>query len=322
MINIHIISCINFLYNGNKTRKKGKILLTKLNALQYGNYGFRFKGNHQQRIVGMYALGWEKQTETSYDWNGLTRSESEIIVFQYTISGSGKIDINDDTFDLKVGDAFFVKIPSKHRYYLPTSSNEWEFIHITLFGDEALKCYEDITNNFGHIMNLHINTTPISLIIDMLRVLSSEKTHDAYETSAFAYSFLMELHRHLLNFKTVEEWPEAISKAIKYMNKHYHLPITLDDIVQASGLSKYHFNRRFHSTIHITPIQYLTNIRINQSIELLKNGDLTIDDIAQKVGFSNGNYFGKVFRSLLGIPPGEYRHTRSFITIDHFVGDY
>jgi len=55
---------------------------------------------------------------------------------------------------------------------------------------------------------------------------------------------------------------------------------------------------------------------------VLKNVKLPIEDIALNVGFSIGNYFGKVIRSSLRISPGEYRNTKSFITADHIIGDY
>lgn len=297
-------------------------MLSKFDSLQHGTYGFRFKGAHQQRIVGIHSLGWEIQTDSSYDWNGLTRSDTDIIVFQYTLKGAGKIQIENQTFPLDVGKAFFVKIPSDHRYYLPSDSGEWEFIHITLFGQEAIRCYEDITANFGHILNLNLNSKPISLIIEMLGIVSANKMNDVYEASSLAYSFLMELHRYILNIKKNDEWPDSISNSIAYIHNNYQNPISLDDIVSASGLSKYHFTRLFHTIISATPIQYLTSIRINKSLDLLKNDKLTIEDIALSVGFSNGNYFGKVFRASLGISPGEYRNTKSFITVDHLIGDY
>jgi len=297
-------------------------LLSKLDSLQYGTFGFLFKGAHQPLIVGIHSLGWEKQTDSSYHWNGLTRTEKDIIVFQYTLKGAGKIKIEDQIYHLKAGQAFLVKIPSDHQYYLPSDSSEWEFIHISLFGKEAIRCYEDITNNLGHVLKLNLHSTPISSIIELLRIVSINKMSDAFEASSFAYSFLMELYRYILNIKTNDEWPNSISSAITFISNNYQNPIFLDDIVDASGLSKYHFTRLFHKSINITPIQYLTTIRINKSIELLKNDKLSIEDIALNVGFSNGNYFGKVFRASLGISPGEYRNTKSFITLDHIIGDY
>lgn len=322
MITTIIISCIVYGNNGNFSRKEGKILLSHLSISKYTNYGFRFQEEHQNRVAGIYSVGWETQTKATYNWDGLTRSESDVFVFQYTLNGTGAIKIKEQHFDLKAGDAFFVKVPSEHRYFLPEESQEWEFIHLTLFGDEVERFYEVISENDEHVFQLPLDSRSISMIIDVLRAVSANQLQDAYASSSLAYSFIMELRRFLLNFKTNDEWPQTISRAISFIHQNYHQPISLDDIVDSSGLSKYHFTRLFHATIHATPIQYLTTIRLNNAITLLKNEQLTIEEIAVKVGFSNGNYFGKVFRSTLGISPGEYRNTKSFITVDHLIGNY
>ena len=288
----------------------------------YGTYGFRLKGAHQDRVAGIYSLGWEKQTNTSYFWNGLKRSEKNVIVFQYTLKGSGEIKLAHQTFQLKKGDAFFVKIPSDHKYYLPPHSQEWEFIHLTLIGEEAIRSHQSITNDLGQVFHLDLHSNPISIIFELFREVSDQKINDAYQASAFAFLFLMELHRFSFNLKNNKDEPESITKATIFIKNNYADPITLDDIVKASGLSKYHFTRLFHNTIHLTPIQYLKKVRINHSIELLKKKTLTIEEIAIKVGFSNGNYFSKVFRSTLGMPPGEFRNSKTYSPIDHLVGDY
>lgn len=297
-------------------------MLSNFRSITYGTYGFHFKESSQQRrIAGIYALGLEKQVSTSYDWDGLVRSETDVIVFQYTLKGAGEIRIHDRIYRLEVGDAFFVKIPSNHRYYLPADSEEWEFVHITLMGEEAIRCYESITDEIGHILKLDIYSTPITRIFELINKVSTHQINDAYEASALSYSFLMELQRFILNIKSDQELPESIMKATLFIDNNYAEPITLDDIVQASGLSKYHFTRLFHEKIKLTPIQYLTNSRIKRSIELLKDDQLTIEDIALRVGFSNGNYFTKVFRSYLGVPPGKYRNSKSVIPIDYLILD-
>lgn len=288
-------------------------------SIKYGTYGFHFRGSHQERIAGIYSIGWEKQTSTDYDWNGLMRNEMEVIVFQYTLKGDGKIRVGDHTYQLQAGDAFFVKIPSDHHYYLPSDSKEWEFVHITLFGSEAIRYFEKITDDVGHILKLGTYDTPITHIFDVLSKVNNNQLNDAYTTSALAYTFLMELQRFILNIANNNTLPDPIKKAIVYINESYSDQLTLDDIVEISGLSKYHFTRLFHATIHSTPIQYLTKVRINKSIELLKNEALTIENIAVQVGFSNGNYFNKVFRSALGMSPGKYRKNKLLISVDHLI---
>src|SRR5690625_2562513 len=67
------------------------------------------------RRHGMYSLGYEKQIDASaYSWDGQTRGEKDIIIFQYTVKGHGAIRIEDYVYQLKKGDAFFVRVPSKH----------------------------------------------------------------------------------------------------------------------------------------------------------------------------------------------------------------
>lgn len=301
--------------------KVGNILLHNSHDLHYGTTGFRFKASHQGRVVGVYSLGWEKQINTSYCWNGLNRSEENIFVFQYTLKGAGEIIIENQIHRLNKGKAFFIKIPSDHCYYLPKDSNGWEFIHLTLFGREASESHNEIINELGYVFNLDMHSSPITIVFDLLKDVSNQNINDAFEASARGFSFLMELQRFALDLMHNKERPHSIAKAINFMHRYYANPITLDDIVKSSTLSKYHFTRLFHKTVQLTPIQYLTKVRINQSIELLKDESLTIEEIALKVGFSNGNYFSKVFRSSLGLSPSEFRSSKTFSPIDSFVSD-
>lgn len=294
-------------------------MLPKDQFIKYGTYGFHFHGSHQQRVAGIHSIGWEKQISHTYDWDGLTRNEMEVVVFQYTLKGEGEIRVGDHTHRLQAGDAFFVKIPSDHHYYLPVDSKEWEFVHITLFGTEAIKYHQSITDDVGHILKLDVYVTAISHIFDLLRKVADNQMNDAYVTSSLAYTFLMELQRFILNIESNQTLPDPIEKAKVFINENYVNQISLDDIVEVSGLSKYHFTRSFHANMHSTPIQYLTKVRINKSIELLKNEALTIENIAVQVGFSNGNYFNKVFRSALGMSPGKYRKNKLLISVDHLI---
>ncbi len=296
-------------------------MLPNFHYIKNKSYGFRFKGDHQQRIAGIYALGKQMQNNTSYNWDGLNRSEHDIIVFQYTLRGAGKIRIGQHTHDLHPGEAFFVQIPSDHTYYLPAESDRWEFIYITLFGNEAYRCYEAIIGEIGHVFRLDAYAPPIQSIIHTMEKVAHQQLDDAYNASTAAYEFLMKLSAAVFHRNKEATLPAAINKAKIFMENHYNDPISLDDIVAASGISKYHFTRLFHKGMSATPIQYLTKLRINKAMELLKNEALTIESIAIMIGFSNGNYFTKVFRSYLGVSPSTYRNSKTFSPVDYLISD-
>lgn len=287
----------------------------------YRTYFFRFPEKQQQRIAGIYTLGWEKRNSASYYYDGLKRSEKGKIIFQYTLKGEGEIIIDNQVIRLTPGHAFFVNIPSNHTYYLPSDSEEWEFIHITLYGEEVWRSYHEIVKEHGNILRLEDTAYPNQLIFKLFDKAVHEEIKDAFESSSFAYTFIMELKRYLLHStKSSKTIPESISDAIRYMQHHYSNPIILDDIVEASGLSKYHFSRLFQSIMQTSPMNFLTKIRLNKAIELMKDQNLTIEEIALRVGYSNGNYFTKVFKSIIGMSPGKYRNSENFVPFDEIIG--
>ena len=49
---------------------------------------------------------------------------------------------------------------------------------------EAIRCYEELTNRFGHILKLNLNSSPISAIFEMLEIVSTNQMNDAFEASS------------------------------------------------------------------------------------------------------------------------------------------
>lgn len=91
----------------------------------------------------------------------MQRDEKGKIIFQYTLSGMGEIDIARKIYPLPPGTAFFVDIPSRHRYYFPEKGEDWEFIFLTIYGDEAKRCFEFVKNKIGQVFPLKEQSPPV-----------------------------------------------------------------------------------------------------------------------------------------------------------------
>lgn len=100
--------------------------------------------------------------------------------------------------------------------------------------------------------------------------------------------------------------PEIL-KAIRYINAHYMEPLTLDFIAEYVHLSKYYFCRQFAKTAGVTYIEYLNNVRLSKVHQLLLNSDYSISEIAAKTGFSSAVHLSRVFKSVYGVAPVEFR---------------
>ncbi len=80
------------------------------------------------------------------------------------------------------------------------------------------------------------------------------------------------------------------------------------------GVSLSHLSRQFHKEKGVTLIQYLTGIRLEHAMHLLINSELPIHMVAEECGFSNGNYFTKVYKKVFHITPEQYRRQHRVIT--------
>ena len=95
--------------------------------------------------------------------------------------------------------------------------------------------------------------------------------------------------------------------------------ISINHIAQQFGMSQRNFNRRFKEATGNTPSQYIQNLRINMAKDLLQSSNLSIGDIADKIGYSDVSHFTQLFRKKLSITPSKYRTT---VRAKLFHGDF
>lgn len=98
-----------------------------------------------------------------------------------------------------------------------------------------------------------------------------------------------------------------IQKSIEYMKKHHQEGLSLSDISEVIGLSKSYFSYLFKQRTGKNYIEYLNEIRLEESMKDLKNTDEKIVVIAEKHGFQNLEYFSRYFKKKTGESPAKWR---------------
>lgn len=98
-----------------------------------------------------------------------------------------------------------------------------------------------------------------------------------------------------------------VARALDLMEKRFITGITVEEASHELGLSAGHFSRMFKQETGKTFLDYLQNIRIKRSIELLKDPRVKIYEIADLVGYTDSRYFTKVFKKAVGKTPTEFR---------------
>lgn len=102
---------------------------------------------------------------------------------------------------------------------------------------------------------------------------------------------------------------EQITQIQIWLEDNYHREILFPQVCERFGMSVRTLNRRFKNALGKTPLEYLQNIRINTAKDLLKTSNLSIAEIADKVGYQDTNYFTTLFKKYLATTPNAYRET-------------
>jgi two-component system response regulator YesN len=112
--------------------------------------------------------------------------------------------------------------------------------------------------------------------------------------------------RNILS-KREEQTNGIIAKAKTFIEENYSKDISLDDVSRIVDISPYYFSKLFKEVTGENFIEYLTNIRIEEAKKLLQNRDLSIKNICADTGYSDPNYFSRIFKKQVGVTPTEYR---------------
>lgn len=103
---------------------------------------------------------------------------------------------------------------------------------------------------------------------------------------------------------------QTLQIVIDYMEAHLAENLSVNDLAQLAGVSKFHFNRLFKQTTHATPYQFFLRRRLERAKQLLDYGRLTISQVSHRLGFNDQSHFSKQFKNTYGITPGRYLKQR------------
>ena len=115
---------------------------------------------------------------------------------------------------------------------------------------------------------------------------------------------------------TAPRWYQAASdprlgRALQAMHDEPEREWTVPQLADISAMSRPSFARNFERALGQTPMQYLTDWRLTLARDYLLSGELTLQEIADRIGYSSPNAFAATFRRHVGLAPGQWRQQHS-----------
>jgi AraC family transcriptional regulator len=100
---------------------------------------------------------------------------------------------------------------------------------------------------------------------------------------------------------------QKLRAAAEYIEEHLDSEVSLDELAAVAHLSTYHFARLFKASTGLPPHQYVIARRIERAKQLLRGDDLSLAQVAARVGFWDQGHFTRHFKRLVGVTPGCFR---------------
>lgn len=279
---------------------------------QHGNEQFPFLVSYQK--LSEYESG-------SFMWHW--HPEIEIT---YVQKGTMCYKVNHMVYHLKEGDIVFNNSGALHS---GTMENQEDCAYIPVtFDSRLIYGFFQSTVNSKYVDPVIQDSMLPAICIDqsepwhkpfreyLLRIIDlDEKKPDFYELDITIC--LQSMWRLLLEHITYE--PQAsrensleydrIKKILSYIEENYQNKITLNDIAGHIHLCESECTRLFKRHMNTTLFAFLQEYRIERSLEFLQD-DQPVSAVADKAGFSDPNYYSKVFAKIKGCSPREYRNHR------------
>jgi len=100
----------------------------------------------------------------------------------------------------------------------------------------------------------------------------------------------------------------AFSRTFDWAIQHLNQPLSVDDLAQQANMSRRSFDRHFKSALGVSPKAWINQQRINRAKQLLEVEDLSIEQLASKVGYDNGITLRINFNKYVGVAPSQYQY--------------
>jgi AraC-like DNA-binding protein len=169
---------------------------------------------------------------------------------------------------------------------------------------------EFVSHSYEQPYVIFSNNAPLQAILDKIEQRYGEDEENSnrylkahlYELIAFMYE-----HGVLAQSSLSIQQIQKIEAIVQYIDTHIGSPISLDDISREIKYSKHTICHTFKKVTGATVFDYINYLRIRCAVDMIRQGKLTVLEIATECGFSSATYFNRVFKSLMGCAPSKYR---------------
>ncbi len=273
---------------------------------------FRMLGRLPIEDVELYltVCGTERCTPDKF-YGPIVRRDYHV---HFVLSGGGTLEMDGKVYRPHRGQ-IFVTVPGVDLFYYSDPEDPWHYAWVSFNGSKAAlylekagltadhpvrDCYlepEEFLTIIEEILNHHEITvanelTRTSLLYQILALLvNSQNQNLERQNKPIPYDYSPDVY---------------VDNALTYIHNHYK-DAKVSDIASYIGITRSYLTHIFKQRMEISPQEYLLSYRLEQSSRLLRTTGMSVQEIAEAIGYENPLTFSKMFKNVYGMSPKYYR---------------
>ena len=265
---------------------------------------------HQRQTEDLYLiLCGEERCEPGNVFRTKGRAGYHLHVI---LSGKGVLNVEGREQKLHFGQMFVTK-PNEETWYKPDEDDPWIYCWMAFDGKNARayvesagfkkgvnaqECYIE-TQEFYRLARRILDQPELTMANDLMRLgVLFEFLGLAIESNYKSTQVVRHHHEYA---------PDVyVNHALDFIRYNY-ASIKVNDVAKYIGINRSYLTNIFKKKMGVSPQEYLLQYRLSRGCKLLLETRLSIQEIAQKIGYENPLTFSKMFKSVYGVSPRNYR---------------
>ncbi len=230
----------------------------------------------------------------------------DFLELTYIDKGKMYTSIDGSTIQVEQGEVVFY---DRNQFHSQWSDNDQTVSFITLTFDIDLM--DSILFNKSHAVDNDMKAL-------LQKIISEKENNSLYSEDlilCYLKEFIVKLVRNLLLEKVITQQDSdirnridntIIDKCLDFIDKHIETRVSVPDVARNIPISPSYLSSIFKKKMGITVIDYINNLRLEKSKDLINTSSLNFSQISERLGYSSIHYFSRQFKLKYGISPSEY----------------
>lgn len=253
-------------------------------------------------ISKIHTLFYQEK-EKGFNFKG---EAHDFLELTYIDKGRMYTSIDGSTIQVGQGEVVFY---GRDQFHSQWSDNDQTVSFITLTFDMDLSA--PVLFNKSHAVDNDMKAL-------LQKIIFERENNSLYSEDlilCYLKEFIIKLVRNLLLEKVITQQDSdirsridntIIDKCLGYINKHIETRVSVPDVARSIPISPSYLSLIFKKKMGITVIDYINNLRLEKSKDLINTSSLNFSQISEKLGYSSIHYFSRQFKLKYGISPSEY----------------